>query len=236
MENVEIAIQEQFTAPPGGGATCTATMDTDMTGRLVWPTAAPLLERVKREYASSIDDETCKSRVGRIPVLELGSGCGLLGMGLAATGCFDVTLTDNTDQSVDWLKGNVEINRDVIGDHHVKVARLSWGNQQDAAELEEATRINNTPFELIVGSDIIYDHSSHAALVATMKQFALPANARVLLAYPARQDEDAFLSVAKEYFEVTVAAIDMEGVNSTRSSKRYSVAFLSLKRVDMMKL
>jgi predicted RNA methylase len=205
MGDVEIAIREQFTAPPGG-----ATMDT--TGRVVWPTAAPLLERIKREY--SIDEK--KSRV--VPVLELGAGCGLLGIGLAATGCFDVTLTD---QSVDWLESNVEINRDLIGDH-VKVANLSWGNQNDAAQLEAAL---NTPFELIVGSDIIYDHSSHASLVATIKQFALPANARVLLAYPARQDEDAFLSVAKDFFEVTVEA--MEGV--TKSSNRYSMALLSLK-------
>ena len=42
MCDVELAIKEQFTGPPGGA-------NVDTTGRLVWPTAVPLLERVQAE-------------------------------------------------------------------------------------------------------------------------------------------------------------------------------------------
>ena len=69
MCDVELAIKEQFTGPPGG-----ANMDT--TGRLVWPTAVPLLERIQAEYLNK------KSSI--LPVLEIGAGCGVFGMGHGA--------------------------------------------------------------------------------------------------------------------------------------------------------
>jgi len=40
--DVELAIKEQLTGPPGGA-------NVDTTGRLVWPTAVPLLERIQAE-------------------------------------------------------------------------------------------------------------------------------------------------------------------------------------------
>jgi len=205
MCDVELAIKEQFTGPPGG-----ANMDT--TGRLVWPTAVPLLERIQAEYLNE------KSSI--LPVLEIGAGCGMLGMGLASTGFFDVMLTD---QSVEWLENNVELNRTLVGDN-AKVASLNWGDEGDAAQLEATLK---APFKLIVGSDVLYDHTSHASLVATIKRFALPGNATAVLTYPTRQDEDAFLSVARKHFDVKVEAME-QCASMPSSSGQYSIACLSL--------
>jgi hypothetical protein len=202
-ETMELRIREQLTAPPGG-----ATIDA--TGRIVWPTAVPLMERIQSDYLEN-HGSPCR-------VLELGSGCGVLGMGLAATGSANVVLTD---QSVDWLESNVELNRDIVGDR-AKVAPLRWGDEDDAAKLDAAQ--NQAPFDLIVGSDILYDHSTHDALVATMRRFALPKNAAVVLAYPPRRDEEPFLLAANEFFNVTI-----EPLSIVSSSQTYSLAVLSCK-------
>ena len=207
--DVELSIKEQFTGPPGGA-------NIDTTGRLVWPTAVPLLKRIKAEYLNE------KSSILPMPILEIGAGCGVLGMGLASTGFFDVTLTD---QSVEWLENNVELNRNLVGDN-AKVASLNWGDEGDAKQLEATLK---APFKLIVGSDVLYDHTSHASLVATIKRFALPGNATAILAYPTRQDEDAFLSVAREHFDVKVEAME-QCASMSSSSGQYSISFLSLKK------
>jgi hypothetical protein len=132
--DVELSIKEQFTGPPGGA-------NIDTTGRLVWPTAVPLLERIKAEY---LNEKSSILPSMPMPILEIGAGCGVLGTGLASTGFFDVTLTD-TDQSVDWLENNVELNRNLVGDN-AKVASLNWGDEGDAAKLEATLK---APFELI---------------------------------------------------------------------------------------
>jgi len=207
MCDVELAIKEQFTGPPGG-----ANMDT--TGRLVWPTTAvPLLERIQAEYLNE------KSTI--LPVLEIGAGCGgVLGIRLASTGFFDVMLTG---QSVEWLENNVELNRTLVGDN-AKVTSLNWGDEGDAAQLEATLK---APFKLIVWSDVFHDHTAHASLVATIKRFALPGNATAVLTYPTRQDEDAFLSVARDHFDVKVEAME-QCASMPSSSGQYSIACLSL--------
>ena len=148
--------------------------------------------------------------------------CWAWGMGLASTGFFDVMLTD---QSVKWLENNLELNRTLVGGDNAKVASLNWGDGGDAAQLEATLK---APFKLIVWSDVLYDHTSHASLVATIKRFALPGNATAVLAYPTRrQDEDAFLPVAREHFDVKVEAME-QCASMPLSSGQYSIVFLSL--------
>jgi hypothetical protein len=210
--NIEFKIRQQFTAPPGG-------IDTsiDSTGRFVWSTTVCLLERIQRDMLYT-EEGAAASQPERLQVLELGSGCGLLGMGLAATGLVDVVLTDHP-HAMEWLSSNVELNRDIVREH-ARVAPLEWANDQHAMQLEaQLTR----PFDLIVGSDILYDHATHANLVETMRRFAQPANAApIYLAYPKRSDEDPFLEAAREHFHVQVEPLDVNG-----SSGKHSLAILS---------
>jgi hypothetical protein len=211
--NVEFKIRQQFTAPPGG-----VDPSIDSTGRIVWSTPECLRERIQRDV---VDAEGAAASQPERPlqVLELGSGCGLLGMGLAATGLVDVVLTDHPN-AMEWLSSNIELNRDSVREH-ARVAPLEWGNDIHATQLE--TQLTS-PFDLIVGSDILYDHATHADLVETMRRFALPANAPIYLAYPKRSDEDPFLEVAREHFHIEVEPLD---VNT--SSGKHSLAILRCK-------
>jgi predicted nicotinamide N-methyase len=216
----DLIIQEQFTGPPGG-----ATIDT--TGRWVWPTAVPLLHRLLDDCAASSSSSLSHSNT----VLELGAGCGVLGMGLAASGSFHQVIL--TDHNTDWLHKNVERNRDLVGDR-IQVHKLDWGMEQDARSLEaslvDQQQQRQTTLDWIVGSDILYDPSSHRALVSTLRRFAEPNNASILLAYPRRQDnEEAFVSIAKEHFDIQIEPIKDEMISSTPTTKEYSLARLSLK-------
>ena len=38
-----------------------------------------------------------------------------------------------TDQSVEWLENNVELNRTLVGDNAKEVESLNWGDEGDAA-------------------------------------------------------------------------------------------------------
>jgi hypothetical protein len=210
--NVEFKIRQQFTAPPGGVDT-----SIDSTGRFVWSTTVCLRERIQRDVVNA--EGAAASQPERLQVLELGSGCGLLGMGLAATGLVDVVLTDHPN-AMEWLSSNIELNRDIVREH-ARMAPLEWGNDQHATQLEAQL---TSPFDLIVGSDILYDHATHAGLVETMKRFAVPANAPIYLAYPKRSDEDPFLEVAHEHFRVEVEPLDVNN-----SSGIHSLAILRCK-------
>ena len=207
--NVEFKIRQQLMAPPGGVDT-----SIDSTGRFVWSTTVGLRERIQRDMVYA--ENAAASQPERLQVLELGSGCGLLGMGLAATGLVDVVLTDHPN-AMEWLGSNIELNRDIIREH-ARVAPLGWGNDQHATQLEAQM---TSHFDLIVGSDILYDHATHADLVETMIRFAVPANAPIYLAYPKRSDEDSFLKVAQEHFHVQVEPLNVNG-----SSGNHSLAIL----------
>ena len=140
-------------------------------------------------------------------------------MGLAATGLVDVVLTDHRN-AMEWLSSNIELNRDIVREH-ARVAPLEWGNDQHATQLEAQM---TSQFDLIVGSDILYDHASHADLVETMIRFAVPANAPIYLAYPKQSEEDPFVELAHEHFHVQCELLHVDD-----SSGKYSLAILRCK-------
>ena len=110
----------------------------DLTGLKVWPVSLRLVEYMHAHLLSGV-----QQRAGERPlrVLELGAGCGSLGIGLAALG-LQVVLTDpglpvkyseaEEGNTLGWLRANVDANRELLGDR-ASVARLLWG---EAAHME----------------------------------------------------------------------------------------------------
>ena len=140
-------------APPVGG-----NQQADGTGLKVWPTAMPLLACVQ---------QLITTRYGHLErplrVLELGSGCGLLGIALAATCRADVMMTDPAiavgldseaggGSTLDWLRENIDLNREVLdqGKGTVRAEPLVWGDADGADALAEGGG-----FDLVVGSDLL---------------------------------------------------------------------------------
>ena len=132
----------------------------ESSGTNVWPAAAPLLSHVV-DLIPSIRDGLEIDRPLR--VLELGSGCGLVGLGLAAATASRVLLTeapfslggDGDETSFDWLRSNVDANCDAVeaAGGGVDVAVLAWGDAGDHAAVAAAYPDG---FDLVVGSDLLY--------------------------------------------------------------------------------
>ena len=177
----------------------------DGTGLKVWPTSMPLLFHLQRLISERFTSER------PLRILELGSGCGLLGLGLAAT-CSpcDIVLTDpavavnfeedgESGSTIDWLRENVELNRDVVGQSRVRVEPLRWGD----AQMTNALMDSCDRFDLVVGSDLMYEPDRYPALLSSLHTFAtsdrdgnVPA---AVLGYPTRHGgEQRFLKQVDE--------------------------------------
>ena len=201
-EPLELCFKQRFTVTPG------SVSRNDMTGTWVWPTATKMLKRL------CVDLNDLRRQDKPLKILELGSGCGLLGIALAATGD-EVVLTDH-EGNMDWLCDNIELNRTVVG-RRAKTAVLGWGDQDNMTAIESA--FGRGTFDAIVGSDLIYDPKCHHALTETMRRFARPSRSLVFLGYPDRgSNEPDFFCLAKDYFDIEKSPMD-----SAENKMMYSV-------------
>lgn len=208
----------------------------DLTGLKLWPTTAvPLFQRLRKTIlgdtrkkrsqtstcAGSTTSNTCTSRPLRI--LELGSGCGVLGIGVASLG-EEVVLTDpavpfhtcNTDDpkkeqntidntTLQWLDANIGLNSDIL-DGRATARKLYWGNADDMDDVEGAG-----PFDLVIGSELLYYAESFPGLLATIRRFG-KGGVPVLLAYKTRRlGESKFLASAEEYFDISIERLGRKG-------------------------
>eukprot|EP01132_Coremiostelium_polycephalum_P006714 gene6714-8323_t len=121
-------------------------------GSCVWDTSIVM----SKYFELEIGEEFLKGK----RIIELGSGVGLLGITLSLLGADDIELTDQKCMH-DILKENVELNcgskligggggtkKKGIRGGTTKVSELWWGSDVTSY---------NPPFDLIVGSDLMYE-------------------------------------------------------------------------------
>ncbi len=187
-QQLELRLKQSFTVSPGSVSSAN-----DMTGTRVWPTAKAIVTRLSQdlEQLGQRQDKTS------LRIVELGSGCGLLGLTLAAMGN-EVLLTDHAG-NVDWLRQNVDLNETLLC--RAKTEILDWGAKDHISAI--TAEFSSGGLDAIVGTDLIYDLNCHGALVDTMRQFSELTRAPVFLGYPNRDSsEAAFFETAKEYFDI----------------------------------
>ncbi|KAL3507066.1 hypothetical protein ACH5RR_032448 [Cinchona calisaya] len=133
-------------------------------------------------------------------VVELGSGCGLVGCIAALLGA-DVVLTDLPDR-LRLLKKNVEANLygNVRGSATVK--ELTWGDNLDPD-------LNSPSPDFVLGSDVIYSEEAVIDLLATLLDLC-GTQTTIILAGELRNDAilEYFLEAALKEF--VVGCIDQE--------------------------
>ncbi len=108
-------------------------------------------------------------------VLELGCGSGRTGIGAALRGA-TVTMTDVVGMAILVSRFNARLVKD-----KVQVRRLEWKNE----------RIDQPPFDFIIGSDIVYDPALHAIVEPCLRRHLAPGGT-VLLSEPQRHTGDRF--------------------------------------------
>ena len=104
-------------------------------------------------------------------VLELGAGCGAVGLSLAVAG-HELTLTDES-HLLPLLQFNAM--RNSVNGRPASVAALRWGDAAHLSALIEGLRANEedgdgevSAWDLILASDVAYDDEQHANLLDSL--------------------------------------------------------------------
>jgi predicted nicotinamide N-methyase len=121
------------------------------------------------------------TQVRRLRVLELGAGCGIVGVAFAQLVKCDMLLTD-LEEAQEILGSNVRCASPMAGST-VQAQNLDWETGLDDS--------SNTNFDLILVSDCIYNPESSVHLVKTLRQLALRApNVLILVGFKRRHEAD----------------------------------------------
>ena len=154
-------------------------------------------------------------------VLELGSGCGLVGIAAGARfPSASVTLTD-LPAAIKALTANIELNQDVLGPHagRVRAVPLDWTTFPS----------ENVPigsFDLILASDVIWLIDLVDPFLDTLQQIVQANPACItLMSYQSRSkivDERLFSGLDCRHFSCELAMVDRKVTvyRITRSSRQ----------------
>jgi predicted nicotinamide N-methyase len=115
------------------------------TGGIVWETSFLLARYLQQPGQRSLKG---------LKVLEVGAGCGLLGLSLADAGC-EVVMSDHPSAMAN-LSDNTNCNRSAIAaPGTISAQQLDWTLAEDIAAVS-----NSGPFDLIVGTDVVFNQVS----------------------------------------------------------------------------
>ncbi len=102
--------------------------------------------------------------------IELGAGCGSVGIALWRRGCKKVTLTD-LDEMLPILRTNIARNLKTLKSgeetNEIVALPLDWSDDGSSAN---TVRLSRGPFDLIVGAEISYDEHLHADFVSSLER------------------------------------------------------------------
>jgi predicted nicotinamide N-methyase len=123
--------------------------------------------------------------VAKRRILELGSGLGVSGITAAAQG-HDITLTEYDPDALNFLRANVEVNQCA----RAAVRRLDWFNPDIEGR-----------FDLIIGSEIVYQHNAVDALGKLFHKYLRP-RGKVLITERVRATGAVFFEKMASRFDI----------------------------------
>jgi len=120
-------------------------------------------------------DETNHPTASFASAVEVGAGCGCLGLALWRRGCKRVILSD-LDEMIPIMEHNISHNdaggtdteavTDDISNGVVSARALDWSDRGEGARA--LVSANDGPFDLIVGAEVSYDYDLHEGLLETL--------------------------------------------------------------------
>ncbi|KPI45899.1 uncharacterized protein AB675_662 [Cyphellophora attinorum] len=157
-------------SPGTGQVLCIWEETGDSIARHVWDASLGFLIYLQQALEERINPgpkmlKTLLSRNKRLQILELGTGCGTVGIAFAQQFNCHVTLTD-LDDAMDILETNVKQASPATQTKLTK-ATLDWGEDVEAS-LQQS-------YDIILLSDCIYNPDSSVALVRTLLDIATSA-------------------------------------------------------------
>lgn len=151
---------------------------------------------------------------GASTILEVGAGVGLVGLLLAADYGLKVTLSETktaySGAVVTWenLVNNIDVNREKIMEAggHVEALELDWSQGFTSSKSFDSF----DSFDLVIGSDILYEPHLFQDLLNVMQEAAPKA---VLVQNLARKGTDYFLDLCEKR-QIQVIAVDVSHLDA----------------------
>ncbi|KAL2316137.1 Methyltransferase [Schizosaccharomyces pombe] len=120
-----------------------------------------------------------------INVLELGSGCGIVGISIASKYPRALVSMTDTEDAIEFMEKNVEKNKSAMS-NNITSDILVWGH-----DIPQKFRRH---WDYIVMSDVMYNESSFSDLEASLQEL-MDKNTKLYIAYKKRHDnEKTFMS------------------------------------------
>jgi len=131
-------------------------------------------------------------------VVELGAGCGLVGLTVGLLGG-DVTITDR-ERELEMARRNIRLNQPLLEARPVTTGKintmmLQWGTSESVQELAP-------PVDLIVGADVLYYSKAFPLLLQTLKALSGPSTVILICNQWRDLAEHKFIAMAKELFNI----------------------------------
>lgn len=143
---------------------------------------------------ASLFDKT-PSLVKNKYILELGAGGALPSLVAALNGATKVVVTDYPDKE---LIDNIQYNVDQIGVPNVVVDGFIWGT--NTSTLKSYLPPTQTTYDVIILSDLVFNHSQHHAMLKTCRELLTPNTGRVYVFYTHHRPHLAHRDV--EFFHI----------------------------------
>ena len=115
------------------------------------------------------------SMLGGCSVLELGAGCGLLGL-LAGNWASRVDITDGDEEEVALIATNIEQHAPAGAGAELHAAFLDWQHPEDAA----AQLLGKEAYDVVLASQVAYMPTFIPALARTIRYYLSPAGTAYL--------------------------------------------------------
>ncbi|KAF5326418.1 hypothetical protein D9611_000484 [Ephemerocybe angulata] len=126
-----------------------------------------------RSFASYLDEH--RELYENLNVLELGAGGGLPSLVAAKNNARLVVITDYPDDAlIDNIEHNVKTNLSVEEQQKVSTQGYIWGRSTDGLLETASTRTGQKTYDLIILSDLVFNHSQHDALLTTCEATTSP--------------------------------------------------------------
>lgn len=166
----------------------------DSIARHIWDASLGFLLFLERALRSTAADNSIaklliKAKSKRLRVIELGAGCGIVGLAFAQLLKCDIVLTD-LDDAIEILNTNSGLATAISGTK-TRVEVLDW-----SSDLPDSL---NAKYDLVLVSDCVYNPESSVHLVETLTRLTrLAANTVTLVGYKRRhQADDVFFDSMK---------------------------------------
>ena len=162
------------------------------TGLNVWDGALLLAYYLQSNAASVVDGKT---------IVELGSGCGLVGIAAAVLGAREVILTD-LSYTLPLLRGNIEYNRHVVSEkcERIECIECDWFKASSIKKFPSFG--TNSSIDIILAADCVWLEELVKPFLGTLSRLCSNRECKILISYQRRGKEvhDKFISGLNRMF------------------------------------